>query len=69
MTSKSNRTPCIVVECEKTCSDKSRYDICEQCRNSIGRAIRLGPGWVLKRNSNLRRYSDRLQHLRYRRER
>lgn len=66
---KSSRTPCTIAECEKTCSEKSRYDICEQCRNAIGRAIRLGPGWVIKRNSNLSRYSDRMTHLKYRRER
>lgn len=65
---KSGRTPCTIADCDKTCGPQSRYDICELCRGSIGRAIRLGPGWVLKRNSNLRRYSDRMQHLKYRRE-
>jgi hypothetical protein len=65
----TNGRPCTIVECDKTCSPRSQYDICELCRGNICRANGLGPAWVLQRKSKLAKYTDRMQHLKYRRER
>jgi len=69
MATKIGKRPCVIANCEYTCSEKSQFDICEQCRGNICNAIRKGPAWVVQRRSNLERYSDRIAHLKYRRER
>jgi hypothetical protein len=69
MATKSGKRPCVIANCDKMCSEKSRFDICELCRGNICTAVRKGPKWVLQRKSNLERYTDRMAHLGYRRER
>ena len=69
MATKVGKRPCTIAECEKMCSERSQFGICEQCRGNICNANRKGPAWVIQRKSNLARYADRMAHLKYRRER
>lgn len=57
---------CIIDECNKMCSERSRFNICADCRGRIGYAIIKGPGWISGRKKQLTKITDRLEYLGYR---
>lgn len=57
---------CPTKNCEEVISDRSKMLYCVNCRAGMGRAERLGPDYIERRQMALLKFTYRLQNIKRR---